>query len=252
MLIEDNKNDAVEGSFTASFCVIKNPLNGGIFDKFVLLLFIFFRYVHNMGMNKERLLELLLKIEESIITGEYQSLWAENSELGDCWTIMNCDKKQCPAYGRRDIRCWQTAGTFCDSKNIKGSFVKKWGDCRDCPVFKYATMSEEKRLQELVNNIVFSLYCFDSASLGILKIKRDFEKVSSHYKLTTREREILMLLLDRRSRKEMAKVLSISTETVKMHLKNIYRKLKVHSVEEVFKTLGEFCDTECPEPIAGT
>lgn len=49
------------------------------------------------------------------------------------------------------------------------------------------------------------------------------------YGLTPREREILQLLIEERSQKEIARVLALSTHTVDTHLRNIYGKLHVHS-----------------------
>lgn len=44
--------------------------------------------------------------------------------------------------------------------------------------------------------------------------------------LTKREREVLHLMADAWTYKQVAQQLHISTETVKTHLKNIYRKLQ--------------------------
>jgi|GEM_PF-2617902 len=49
-------------------------------------------------------------------------------------------------------------------------------------------------------------------------------------KITTRENEIIQLISDEYSSKEIAKLLYISIETVKDHRKNIRRKLKVKNV----------------------
>ena len=45
-------------------------------------------------------------------------------------------------------------------------------------------------------------------------------------KLTTRENELLSLLAKGLNRDEIAAKLFVSPETVKMHIKNIYKKLK--------------------------
>jgi DNA-binding NarL/FixJ family response regulator len=48
-------------------------------------------------------------------------------------------------------------------------------------------------------------------------------------KMTRREEETLALLAQGFSTKEIGDRLSISVDTVRMHLKNIYKKLHVHS-----------------------
>jgi LuxR family maltose regulon positive regulatory protein len=51
-------------------------------------------------------------------------------------------------------------------------------------------------------------------------------------RLTHREQEILVLLRTRHHNKEIAEELQISTETVKTHLKGIFKKLGVHGRDE--------------------
>lgn len=51
--------------------------------------------------------------------------------------------------------------------------------------------------------------------------------------LSDREQQILHILVTGRSYKEIAATLFISVETVRTHVRNIYRKLQVHSAEEL-------------------
>ena len=51
--------------------------------------------------------------------------------------------------------------------------------------------------------------------------------------LTTREKEILQLLIKGNSYKEIASAIFISIETLNSHIKNIYKKLNVHSRGEL-------------------
>jgi DNA-binding NarL/FixJ family response regulator len=51
--------------------------------------------------------------------------------------------------------------------------------------------------------------------------------------LTAREKEILQLMIHGNSYKEIAAAIFISVETLNSHIKNIYRKLKVHSRSEL-------------------
>jgi DNA-binding NarL/FixJ family response regulator len=55
---------------------------------------------------------------------------------------------------------------------------------------------------------------------------------SSDYNLTSKEKELLQCLVDGKSYKMIADHLCISIETVKTHIKNIYRKLHVNSSHE--------------------
>ena len=55
--------------------------------------------------------------------------------------------------------------------------------------------------------------------------------------ITRREIQILTLMSQGRVNKEIAKVLNISTETVKKHLRNIYQKTGAHNkIEALNKT----------------
>ena len=56
---------------------------------------------------------------------------------------------------------------------------------------------------------------------------------TSHRRLTPREREILQLLAEGKSNKEVATVLGISTKTVEAHRANIMHKLGLHSMSDI-------------------
>ena len=55
---------------------------------------------------------------------------------------------------------------------------------------------------------------------------------SSDYNLSSREKEVLNLLGEANNYKEIAEVLFISVDTVRHHIRNIYKKLHVHSRSE--------------------
>jgi DNA-binding NarL/FixJ family response regulator len=55
---------------------------------------------------------------------------------------------------------------------------------------------------------------------------------TTDYQLTSKEKELLQQLVDGRSYKMIADVMSISFQTVKTHMKNIYKKLHVNSSTE--------------------
>jgi DNA-binding CsgD family transcriptional regulator len=60
-----------------------------------------------------------------------------------------------------------------------------------------------------------------------------FEK---QHLLTTREKEVLDLLLTNHSNREVAEKLFIDYETIRSHRKNIYRKLEVSTIMELAMT----------------
>jgi DNA-binding NarL/FixJ family response regulator len=59
--------------------------------------------------------------------------------------------------------------------------------------------------------------------------------VGGAHRLTSREREVLQLLAEGRSSKEVAGALRISTKTVESHRANLMRKLDLHSVADVVR-----------------
>lgn len=77
--------------------------------------------------------------------------------------------------------------------------------------------------------------------------KKTFNKVSDDFdfiailnsaNLTSKEKEIARLIADGKTDKEIAAELNISTGTVAVHNKNLYKKLKIHSRAELIKKSG--------------
>ena len=58
------------------------------------------------------------------------------------------------------------------------------------------------------------------------------------YSLTSRQTEIIMLLYEGKSYKQVADEINISTETLNSHIKAIYRKLHINSRNELKNVLG--------------
>jgi PAS domain S-box-containing protein len=52
-----------------------------------------------------------------------------------CWEVFQCNKKDCPAFKSRNLKCWLFAGTHCRDE-IQGKFLDKMEMCLDCKVFK--------------------------------------------------------------------------------------------------------------------
>jgi LuxR family maltose regulon positive regulatory protein len=87
-----------------------------------------------------------------------------------------------------------------------------------------------------------ALKSFAKRALAQMGEKARVEKVLSHgsdathgyYSLTEREREVLHYLNAGMSRREIAEHFSVSQNTIKSHLKNIYAKLGVHTRAEAY------------------
>jgi DNA-binding CsgD family transcriptional regulator len=68
-------------------------------------------------------------------------------------------------------------------------------------------------------------------------------------KVTRREKEILDLLLGGSSSKDISKALGISNDTVLSHQKSLYRKLGIHSIDELLEKHQPNNGTTPPIPI---
>jgi DNA-binding NarL/FixJ family response regulator len=68
--------------------------------------------------------------------------------------------------------------------------------------------------------------------------------------LTTKEQEVLSLLLRRYTNAEIAEQLSLSRNTVKTHVSSILRKLALHSRQEILRAASSYKD-EKPHSIGG-
>jgi len=65
----------------------------------------------------------------------------------------------------------------------------------------------------------------------------DFERAGTRFQLTARETEVLELLCDGLSNRKISERLFISEQTVKDHVKHIFRKMKVASRSQIITTL---------------
>jgi DNA-binding NarL/FixJ family response regulator len=68
-----------------------------------------------------------------------------------------------------------------------------------------------------------------------IALKKGKGKIISAVRMTKREREIIVLIADSMSNKEIAQQLNIATHTVKSHVHNIMEKLALHSRLQIAK-----------------
>ncbi|MBW1707748.1 MAG: PAS domain-containing protein [Deltaproteobacteria bacterium] len=100
----------------------------------------------------------------------------------NCWEIMNCDKKDCPAYGDVHHRCWYLEGTlfqYC----ARGENGKDIASCHKCPVYRKGSGDEIQSLAE----------SFDSM---ILSLKIHLSELQNAEKTLKEQRQLLKTILD--------------------------------------------------------
>jgi signal transduction histidine kinase/DNA-binding response OmpR family regulator/HPt (histidine-containing phosphotransfer) domain-containing protein len=81
---------------------------------------------------------------------------ASNPDMPVCWELKKCTYTGCPAYGQKDFRCWQVAGTHCGG-DIQGQFALKIGNCTECEVFKTSVANPMHEIRETFNNMMHIL-----------------------------------------------------------------------------------------------
>ena len=100
-------------------------------------------------------------------------------------------------------------------------------------LLKNSPFSEIKKAIEIVNDGGSSMS--PQIARKVIEYFHTGEKINPDSTLTNKEKEIVSCLVDGLSYKMIATEENISIETVRTHIKNIYKKLQVHSKAEVIK-----------------
>jgi len=112
--------------------------------------------------------------------------------------------------------------------------------CRGASGYLLKSVSSENIQNFILDVVSGGAVMNPSIAAKILKMFNQVSEPHEEYGLTTREKEILKLLVDGFTKKHIADQLFISFLTVDTHVKNIYNKLHVHSqVDVVIKALKE-------------
>jgi DNA-binding NarL/FixJ family response regulator len=92
-------------------------------------------------------------------------------------------------------------------------------------------------VEALANHLTFFTPCAAEVLLNSFSRKSSQldSKVLARRRLTPREQEIVQLLAEGKTSREVALALGISVKTAETHRANIMRKLEVHSVSEVVR-----------------
>jgi DNA-binding CsgD family transcriptional regulator len=188
---------------------------------------------------------LLLGLESDFLSGRMKIPYDSNRHVATCWRVHNCKIKRCPAYGKERVRCWQMVGTFCNPNKKMLTIENKFSNCKECPVFLQSTRTKELRALEALNNIVFLLDGYETASVKTNRMIMQYqERVIQEFGLTIREVSLLPMILNGEKRVRMAQELGISINTVKTHCRHLFRKIGVRSVTELRDKLASRTTTQ--------
>ncbi len=107
----------------------------------------------------------------------------------------------------------------------------------DAGVRGYILKSEAgRKLVEAVTTLVNHGTFFSQRLQGVIDESPESARLSSsNLRLTRREREVLQLLAEGKSNKEIGVALSISTKTAETHRARVMAKLGVHSIAELVR-----------------
>ena len=112
-----------------------------------------------------------------------------------------------------------------DDKRIKKQALQSGAD-----IYLTKTASKEDIKKAVKNCFLNKDFAQKKSEPNLIK-----DKFTIKYKLTKREREILVQILDEKSNQEIAEVLQISKRTVETHRKNIQLKLKAKNSVGIVK-----------------
>jgi DNA-binding NarL/FixJ family response regulator len=156
--------------------------------------------------------------------GKEAVLYLQNNEIDIVFSDINMPKmdglKLCKRLKRDKVKAKIIMLSMYEDLNIiKEAF--------DCGASAYLSKNTEKK--EIIKAVEKSLNNKKYVNKRLLKKKEEKEEdtFTIKYKLTIREREVLQLLLDESSNRQIGKALDISIRTVETHRKNIMLKLNV-------------------------
>ena len=166
-----------------------------------------------------------LRVMSTFESGKNALIYLQNNEIDIIFSDINMQEIDGLQLCRRLKREKSEAKVIILSMYEDPNIVK---EAFDCGASAYLSKNSEK--EEIIKAIEKSLDNKTYVNKRLLKKKVKVSREDTftlRYKLTLREREVLQLLLDEASNREIGEILKISTRTVETHRKNIMLKLDV-------------------------
>jgi len=171
-----------------------------------------------------------LRVMSTFENGKKAVLYLKNNEIDIVFSDINMPEMDglqlCKRLKRDKVKTKIIILSMYEDPNI----IK---EALDCGASAYLSKNTDK--EEIIKAIKISLDNKKYVNKRLLKKKKREEEEEEEeedtftlkYKLTLREREVLQLLLDESSNKQIGTSLNISTRTVETHRKNIMLKFEV-------------------------
>ena len=166
-----------------------------------------------------------LRVMSTFESGKNALIYLQNNEIDIIFSDINMQEIDGLQLCRRLKREKSEAKVIILSMYEDPNIVK---EAFDCGASAYLSKNSEK--EEIIKAIEKSLDNKTYVNKRLLKKKVKVSREDTftlRYRLTLREREVLQLLLDEASNREIGEILKISTRTVETHRKNIMLKLDV-------------------------
>ncbi|MCT4581159.1 MAG: response regulator transcription factor [Flavobacteriales bacterium] len=115
--------------------------------------------------------------------------------------------------------------------NVQG-FLNQYNSSKDLLEAIHAIRNKERYYSDDIQSLIDD---FNIENQYIQKIKQNFIKEIGY---TDREIEIIQHMMSSKTNKEIAEALFLSSDTIKFHRKNIYRKSNVGNLLDLYKLLN--------------
>ncbi len=151
------------------------------------------------------------------------------ASFGDAFGYLRRDRFMLAVI---DLSLQSTTG---DDPNLDGYELLAAAHKDNIPTIVVSGIAEPEEIQRIYSEHSISAYiekqAFDRAAFRrvVEETRQNYQSYNELSALTEREREVLDLLAQGLTNKEIAKKLVITTNTVKRHLKAIFEKLDVHT-----------------------